>query len=60
MKLKNKSPEVAATTKEAIDDLDKNHINDDKRTNQGLNHITLFPSRALDSIEKAPGGRIYD
>lgn len=60
MELKHKSPEVAATTKGAIDNIKQDHVTYDRKANQGPKHVTFFLYRLLNQIEncRLSGGDI--
>lgn len=59
MELKYKSPEVAATTKGAFDNLYQHHSTNTQRANQGTKHVTFFILRVMESIEKILQENIY-
>ncbi len=53
MELKNKSPNVAATTKGLIDNSNQNDGTNDNQTNQGPKHITYYLFRAIEVTKKS-------
>lgn len=48
--IKNKSPEVAATIKGAIDNISQMYGTNDSQANQGPKHLSFFLPRVIDLI----------
>jgi hypothetical protein len=53
MALKNKSPEVGATTKEAIDNSNQDDITHDNSVNQYPKHISFFLANIVEQMSQA-------
>jgi hypothetical protein len=53
MELKNKSLEVGATTKEAIDNLNQDNITHDNSVNQYPKHISFFLANIVAQMSQA-------
>lgn len=61
MEPKNKSPNVAATTKGPIDNSNQNDGTNDNQTNQGPKHTTYYLFRVIELITKGISpGSMYD
>lgn len=52
MALKNKSPEVGATTKEAIDNSNQDDITHDNSANQYPKHISFFLANIVEQMSQ--------